>query len=761
LSSDEEFRSEIKGYAFEEKLGRGRTGSIYRSRGGEGKPVAVRTFGNRLEPLGAKALERIEDVWKRLEQVVHSAIPRVIARGKHEDRPYVVTQQVTGDRLDRVLDEQRLPLEQVLLLGKTLADALSAAHQAGLVHTDICPRCIVVAKDPPYALLGWSAARPLRTPLGKDVPRASLRPPEGEAPEALALPALDVYGVGVILYEALAYAPPRPFDASAPPLLRHAWPPSRLNPTVRSDVEAVVLKAIDPDARARYATAAALAEDLAALMDGRPPHAASGRKLRSLARSVKRRPALFAALALGVAAGAGLAAASFANARARSRRVAADLDSARNALARGELDRAASDLARAREDDPSGEAVLEAVALVESARAGAASGAEEKARAARVEEAEGRARDALARARARRSTLAPLEEAVRGAAAAAQPLDPADGPEKRELDRAASALEAAAREEAAALGEAVSALRRALAFAPEEPRLRALLADVELERCLGLDSPRERDRVHRAFHEAVAATVEGAPRPARLLIAVEPSDAQASLRRAEASPEELAVGREVEVAAGEATVTLHARGFADAEVLVHLEPGRTTRVHVLLAAAAGAATRVLVPGLELELPPAPLALAGRDASRASSAVARVAARPIEVAPALVSKQLVTCAEYAEFVREKGAEPPVDRQGQPVLADALAKLAKLAVTGVSLEQALAYAKWRNARLPTRAELWAARARGARGELREWTDGPEGPLVLDLRVDREVVGDERVVGPTLRAADLGFRTAESAR
>ena len=688
----------------------------------------------------------------------------MIEQGKHEDRPYVVLQAMTGERLDRLLDEQRLPVEQVLALGKTLADALSAAHQVGLVHTDVCSRAVLVGKDPTYALLGWSAARPLRTALGKDVPRASLRPPDGEAPEAHALPQLDVHGVGAILYEALAYAPPRPEDPKAPALLRHAWPPRRLNPTIRPDVEAVILKAIDPDARARYQTAAELSADLNALMDGKPVRALSGSLGRRLLRAARRRPLVFGALGLVVALAFGLGAAGAVDGSHRRKRIEDALNDMKASLERGARDRALAELEEARREDPDSVAVLEAGAQVERAKLEAAGKAEERARAVRLGAAETAAHAAIARARARREKIPELEERVRRAAARTEPLDQ-DGPEKRALDGAVEALTEASVDEARALGEALHAARSALALAPEHEDLKALVAEIELERCVGLDVPRETERELRAFAQAAAATLEGKPRMARLVLVAEPQGATASVEADGKTLRDLALpALGLELPAGDALVSFGAAGDVPEQVLVHLEPGRVSRVRVQLVHASQGDAKVAIPGLDLELPPLPLPLGGRDAERAPSAIARAVSGPVAVAPALVSRRPVSCTEYAAFVREKGGILPLDGVGETIPIETLDKAGAAPITGISLEQARAYARWKNARLPTRGELWAARGRGAEGEVREWTDGPEGPIVLDLRASGEaggeVVGDERAAAAGASARDLGFRLAERA-
>jgi formylglycine-generating enzyme required for sulfatase activity len=756
----------IAGYTLEEKIARGRTGTVWRARDSEGKQVALRLFGGRLEPLAPKALERVEQVYKRLEQVMHASVPKVLDQGKEDERSYVVLKEVTGERLDRMLDEQRLPLEQVLALGKTIADGLAAAHTVGLVHTDVCARSVVVTgATPPCALLGWSAARPLGQQLGRDVPRASVRPPDGEAAEALATAHLDVYGLGALLYEALCYAPPRPWDASAPASLRHAWPLRRLNPTVPPLVEAVVLKAIDPDPRARYATAADFSLDLAALIDKRTPRARPAPIARALLRASRRRPALFAGLALALSVGVGLGAATLATGRARSRRAARHVEALDLALAKGDMPQAETELEQAREEQPAGPAVLEAASRLEAARVESDRRRGEEERTRVRDRAMAEAQVALDRARGLRDGVPALEEAVRRAAALVHPLDAPEGPEKQAFHAARAALEANARDEARALGEAVFALRRALAADPDAASVRASLAKVELERCRALDVPRDLERSLRAFAQGAATALDGTAAPARLELSVTPAGATATVAVGGASPRELKLDAAAEVAAGDAIVTLEAPGCQRDEVLVHLEPGRTSRLKVRLAPPTAESGVIVVPGIELELGAPPLPFPGMDAAHASSALAHVAAPIVALDPALVDARPVSCVDYAAFVREKGVALPRGAEADPwPTLEALERDGTKAVTYVSLEDARAYARWKGKRLPTRGELWAARARGATGEVREWTSGAQGALVLDVRVpgdEREPVGAERVVPAQARERDLGFRLAEAVR
>src|SRR5207248_1053233 len=91
--------------------------------------------------------------------------------------------------------------------------------------------------------------------------RVGLRPRDA-SPADRATPALDVFGLGAVLYEALAFVPP---DARRPVRAR------RLNPTIPEGVEAVLMKAVDPEPRWRYARTSELAAELETLLAGGVP----------------------------------------------------------------------------------------------------------------------------------------------------------------------------------------------------------------------------------------------------------------------------------------------------------------------------------------------------------------------------------------------------------------------------------------------------------------------------------------------------------
>ncbi len=175
--------------------------------------------------------------------------------------------------------------------GARMAEALEHAHDRGVLHRDVKPSNVLVTADGMPMLLDFNLARELVLDAGE----ADLSTPGGTldymAPEHLDELAgselasvdarSDVYGLGVLLYEALVGS--RPFPAprgasSASELLRLAAADRRLRPPkprsarpeVPAALDAIVRRCLEPDPDDRYASAAELAADLHAFADDRP-----------------------------------------------------------------------------------------------------------------------------------------------------------------------------------------------------------------------------------------------------------------------------------------------------------------------------------------------------------------------------------------------------------------------------------------------------------------------------------------------------------
>jgi len=208
-----------------------------------------------------------------------------------------------------------------------LAGAIHHAHQQGIIHRDLKPANVLLtpsqsSADQTAVMSGWSLASGLNDYVpkitdfglakfsgGSDLTQSGdvLGTPSYMAPEqtvgksAVITAAVDVYGLGALLYEALTGRPPFQAETAVATVqqVRQAdpVPPRRLQPTVPRDLETICLKCLRKEPGRRYATAKDLADDLRRFLAGEPVRA---RPLGTAERVVvwcRRKPAVAALLA--------------------------------------------------------------------------------------------------------------------------------------------------------------------------------------------------------------------------------------------------------------------------------------------------------------------------------------------------------------------------------------------------------------------------------------------------------------------------------
>jgi serine/threonine protein kinase len=202
----------------------------------------------------------------------HPGFVHILHVGRNEEAGYIFyvmepgDDEVTGQKIDpqtyspltlaRLLDKRgRLPLPECLDLCIQLADALDYLHRQQLIHRDIKPSNIIFVQGlPKFADIGLVTDVATK---GKDV--TYLGTPGRIAPEGPGTPASDVFSLGKIIYEAGLGLDITRFP-ELPTELIEGGNDSRL-----FDLNRIVLKACEMDARRRYPSAAALREDLVEL----------------------------------------------------------------------------------------------------------------------------------------------------------------------------------------------------------------------------------------------------------------------------------------------------------------------------------------------------------------------------------------------------------------------------------------------------------------------------------------------------------------
>src|SRR5262249_5179974 len=212
------------------------------------------------------------------------------------------------------------PLRQAAGLCATLARAIHHAHTRGIVHRDLKPGNVLlgsagfaVPKITDFGLAKYFD-KPPDEPLTVSgmvvgTPRY-MAPDQASADRAEIGPAVDIYALGAILYELLTGRPPfqgkTALETLAQVVHDEPAPPRVLREGLPRDLETICLTCLNKEPSGRYASAAALADDLDAFLAGgsiqaRP--AGWGLRLRPWPR---RRPGVAVALALAVCAGLGL-----------------------------------------------------------------------------------------------------------------------------------------------------------------------------------------------------------------------------------------------------------------------------------------------------------------------------------------------------------------------------------------------------------------------------------------------------------------------
>ncbi|MBK7769606.1 MAG: serine/threonine protein kinase [bacterium] len=291
------------------ELGRGGMGTIYlaQRQSADGTPddpaaplVALKVL--RTTSLSGQAERRFQREIEVQQRLNHPGIARLLDAGTTDGMPWLVTEHIKGVLLGRWrVDANPSPTERVRLLAD-LCEAVHAAHAQGVVHRDLKPENIMVTPDGQPKVLDFgiarlhdesasSAAHPTQT--WQLLGTIRYMSPEQAAGGAAAIDErTDIYTLGVIAYELLTGA--LPYD-----LARLATPRALLEITT---AEPLALAACDPalslivghalekDPTQRYATAAAMADDLRRYLDGRPLTVRPPSPLVRLRRRMRLRP---------------------------------------------------------------------------------------------------------------------------------------------------------------------------------------------------------------------------------------------------------------------------------------------------------------------------------------------------------------------------------------------------------------------------------------------------------------------------------------
>ncbi|MBV6393677.1 MAG: Serine/threonine-protein kinase PrkC [Anaerolineales bacterium] len=267
-------------YQLQETLGSGGMANVYLARDVVlDRPVAVKVLRREYS-----ANENFQKQFlleaRSAANLSHPNIVTVHDFGIADNLIYIVMEHVPGKDLKALVRERgRYPYQQAIPLLIQACAGVGYAHRAGLVHCDIKPHNMLVAKDNRLKVTDFGIARALATIKPGERNDVVWGSPLYFAPEQAAgetpTPASDVYSLGIVLYEILTGTPP--FTAStADELARlhisaRPLPISEYVPDIPPALEEIVMKILSKEPSSRYRTADQLGRVLQTFGTAPPP----------------------------------------------------------------------------------------------------------------------------------------------------------------------------------------------------------------------------------------------------------------------------------------------------------------------------------------------------------------------------------------------------------------------------------------------------------------------------------------------------------
>lgn len=276
MQQDELIGTSLGGYRVLSTLGQGGMARVYKAyQENLDREVAIKV----LPPWYAadrSFVERFNLEARLVARLSHPNIVTVHDAGEQSGHLYIVMQLVSGGTLKQRLDQwhrqgRTLDTTEVVQVFSQLAEALSYAHEQGIIHRDIKPVNVLMDSSARPILSDFGIAKVLAsTQEGLTRPGAGVGTPEYMSPEQCQGGPIDgradIYALGVMLFEAMTGS--TPFRGDNYPALAHshiyepAPRPSTLNPAIHPGIERIILTALMKQPPQRYQRASDMAEAL-------------------------------------------------------------------------------------------------------------------------------------------------------------------------------------------------------------------------------------------------------------------------------------------------------------------------------------------------------------------------------------------------------------------------------------------------------------------------------------------------------------------
>lgn len=256
-------------YRLDVRIGAGAMGAVWRGTDELlNRTVAVKELLAAAAPPTAAGIDALEESRQRLlregrisARLQHAHVISMFDVVVHDDRPWLVMEYLPSKSLAAVVAEKG-PLEpaEVAAIGRAVADGLTAAHLAGVVHRDVKPGNVLIGDDGRVKLSDFGVSRAVddvqltRTGLIAGTP-AFLAPEiaQGRTPTA----ASDIFSLGATLYAAVEGVPPFGLDDNAYALLHRVATETPAPPQDAGPLTGIIMRLLSVDPADRPSAAEA------------------------------------------------------------------------------------------------------------------------------------------------------------------------------------------------------------------------------------------------------------------------------------------------------------------------------------------------------------------------------------------------------------------------------------------------------------------------------------------------------------------------
>ncbi|KAA5542265.1 protein kinase [Roseiconus nitratireducens] len=266
-------------YELLEEIGRGGMGVVFKARQINLNRIVALKMILSGEFAGEEDIKRFHTEAEAAAQLDHPGIVPIFEIGEHQGQHYFSMGFIEGESLAQKVADGPLPPIEAAEIVKKVSEAMSYAHECGVIHRDLKPANILVDRnDQPkvtdFGLAKKTAADSNLTGTGQILGTPAYMPPEQASGKPDVGTLADVYSLGAITYCLLTGRPPfqaaTPIDTLLQVLNKEPIAPRQLNPAVPIDLETICLKCLNKESKKRFSSPRELSDEFQRYLRGEP-----------------------------------------------------------------------------------------------------------------------------------------------------------------------------------------------------------------------------------------------------------------------------------------------------------------------------------------------------------------------------------------------------------------------------------------------------------------------------------------------------------